>query len=181
MASHPITSWQIDGETMEQWKTLFSWAPKSLWMVTAAKKLKDACFLKRRYDQPRQHIKKQRHYFADKGPSRQSYDFSSSHIWMLWHLTGSWTIKKTEHWRRDAFELWCWRGLLRVPWTTRRSNQVILKGNQSWIFFGRTDSEAEAPILWPPDAKNWLVGKDPDAGKDWRQEEKGTTEDKIVG
>ena len=91
----------------------------------------------------------------------------------------SWTLKKTEHWRIDAFELWCWRRLLRVPWTARRSNQSILKGNQSWIFIGRT--EAETPILWSPDAKNWLIGKDHDAGKEWRQEEKGMTEDEMVG
>ena len=73
--------------------------------------------------------------------------------------------------------LWCWRRLLRVPWTARRSNQSILK---SWIFIGRTDAEAEALLLWPPDEKNWLIGKDPDAGKDWRQE-KGMTEDNMVG
>ena len=73
--------------------------------------------------------------------------------------------------------MWCWRRLLRVLWTARRSNQSILKGNQSWIFIGRTDAEAETPILWPPDAKSWLIWKDPDAGKDWRREEKGTTED----
>ena len=94
----------------------------------------------------------------------------------------SWTIKKAEHQRIDAFELWCWRRLLRVPWTVRRSNQLILKEiDQSWVFIGRTDIEAETPILWPPDAKSWLIGKDPDAGKDWGQEEKGMTEDKMVG
>ena len=76
---------------------------------------------KKSYDKPRQHIKKQRYYFTDKGPSSQSYSFSSSHVWE------SWTIKKAEHWRIDAFELWCWRRLLRVPWTARRSNQSILK------------------------------------------------------
>ena len=92
----------------------------------------------------------------------------------------NWTIKKAERWRIDAFELWCWRRLLRVPWTARRSF-VNPKGNQSWIFIGRTDAEAEAPILWPPDAKSWLIRKDPDAGKDWRQEENGDTEDKMVG
>ena len=94
----------------------------------------------------------------------------------------SWTIKKVEHWRIDALELWCWRILLRVPWTARRSIQPVHpKGNQSWIFIGRTDTEAEAPILLPPDVKNWLIGKAPDAGKDWRQEEKGMTEDEMVG
>ena len=92
----------------------------------------------------------------------------------------SWTIKKAKHQRINAFELWCWRRLLRVPWTARRSNQANPKGNQSWIFIGRTDVKAETSILWPPDVKNWLVGKDPDAGKDWRQEEKGTTEDEMV-
>ena len=92
----------------------------------------------------------------------------------------SWTIKRAEHQRIDAFKLWCWRRLLRVPWTARRSNQNP-KGNQSWIFIGRTDAEAETAIHWPPDAKNCLIGKDPDAGKDWRQENKGMTEDEMVG
>ena len=94
----------------------------------------------------------------------------------------SWTVKKAEHRKIDAFELWCWRRLLRVPWTARRSNQSILKvSDQSLVFIGRTDAEAETPVLWPPDANNWLIGKDPDAGKDWRQAEKGTAEDEMVG
>ena len=93
----------------------------------------------------------------------------------------NWTIKKAEHWRIDAFELWCWRRLLRVPWTTRRSYQSILKKNQPWIFIGSSDAEAETTILWPPDVKSQLIGKDPDAGKDCGQEEKGTTEDEMVG
>ena len=92
----------------------------------------------------------------------------------------SWTVKKTEHRRIDAFKLWCWRRLLRVPWTTRRSNQSILK-EKPWIFIGRTDAEAEATIHWPPDAKSPLTGKDSDAGKDWGQEEKWVTEDEMVG
>ena len=90
----------------------------------------------------------------------------------------SWTIKKTEHWRIDAFELWCWRRLL-SPLDCKEIKQVSPKGSQPWIFIGRTD--AEAPILWPPDAKSWLTGKDPDAGKDWRQEEKGMTDNEMVG
>ena len=85
----------------------------------------------------------------------------------------SWTIKKAECWRIDAFELWCWRRLLRVPWTARRSNQSISKENQSWIFIGRTDAEAEAPILWPPQAKRRLIRKDPDARKDWDRRRRG--------
>ena len=86
------------------------------------------------------------------------------------------TIKKAEHWRIDASGLWCWRRLLRVPWTARRSNQPIL--NWPWTFIGRT--HAKAPIIWPPDAKNWLIGKDPDAGKDWRQKEKRVAEYEMV-
>ena len=89
-------------------------------------------------------------------------------------------VKKAEGRRIDAFELWCWRRLLRVPWTARRSNQSIL-GDQSWVFFGRTDAKAETPILWPPHAKSWLIGKDSAVGRDWGQEEKGTTEDEMVG
>ena len=84
----------------------------------------------------------------------------------------SWTIKKAEHQKIDAFELWCWRRFQRVPWTAR-SNYQIFKRNQPWIFTGRTVAEAKALILWPPDAKSELIGKDPDAGKDWGQEEKG--------
>ena len=93
----------------------------------------------------------------------------------------SWTIRKAECQRIDAFDLWCWRRLLRVPWTAKEIQPVHPKGNQSRIFIGRTDVEAEIPILWPPDVKNWLIGKDPDAEKDWRQEEKGMTEDEMVG
>ena len=95
----------------------------------------------------------------------------------------SWTIKKAECRRIDAFELWCWRRLLRAPWTARRSQPVHPKGDQSWTFIGRTDVEAETPILfavWPPAAKNWLIWKDPDSEKDWRQK-KGMTEDEMVG
>ena len=84
---------------------------------------------------------------------------------------------KAEHQRTDVFELWCWRRLLRVSWTARRSKQSILKGNQPWILIGRTDAELQ---IWPPDSKSSLIGKDPDAGKDWRQKEKGMTEDEMV-
>ena len=93
----------------------------------------------------------------------------------------SWTIKKAERWRMDAFKLWCWRRLLRVPWTARRSNQSILKEINPGIFFGRNDTKAEAPVLWPPHAKSWLIGKDSDTGRVWGQEVKGTTEDEMAG
>ena len=92
----------------------------------------------------------------------------------------SWTIKKAERWRIDAFELWCWRRL-ESPLDHKEIKPVHPKGDQSWIFIGSTEAETETPILGPPDVKNWLIGKDLDAGKDWRQEEKGTMEDEMVG
>ena len=114
------------GKQWKQWQTLFSLAPKSLQMVTAAMKLKHVCSLEEKLWQTRQHIKKKRHYFSDKSPYSQSYGFSSSHVWM-WELRrNSFFIKKAEHWRTDAFELWCWRKFSRVPWIAR-SNQSILK------------------------------------------------------
>ena len=91
----------------------------------------------------------------------------------------SWTIKKAEHWRIDAYEVWCWRKLLSVL-DSKEIKPSNPKGNQPWIFIGRTDAEAEAQILWPPDVKSWLIRKDPDAGKDWSQEQKGMTEDEMV-
>ena len=129
---------------------------------------------KKSYGQPRQHIKKLRNYFANKVNLVKAMVFP-----VVVYGCENWTIKKAEHWRIADFELWCWRKLLRVPWTARRSKEVQglqevhPKGNQSWIFIGRTEDEAETPIPWPPDAKNWLIWKDPDSGKDWRQEEKG--------
>ena len=93
----------------------------------------------------------------------------------------SWIIKKAECWRIDAFELLCLEKTLWSPLDCKEIIPVNPKGNQSWIFIGRTDTEAKAPIPWPPDAKSWPISKDPDAGKDWKQEEKGTTEDKMVG
>ena len=91
-----------------------------------------------------------------------------------------WTVRKAEHWQTDAFELWCWRRLL-SPLDYKEIQPVHPKGDQSWVFIGRTDAETETPILWPPHAKSWLIGKDPDAGRDWGQEEKGTTEDEMAG
>ena len=93
----------------------------------------------------------------------------------------SWPIKKAEHRRIDAFELWCWRRLLKSPLDHKEIQPVHPKGNQPLIFIGRTDVEVETPMLWPPGAKNCLTGKDLDAGKDGKQEEKGTTEDEMVG
>ena len=126
--------------------------------------------------QPRQVIKKQRHYFAYKDPCSQSYGFSSSHV-QTWELDNKkgWLLKN-----------WCFwtvvlEKTLESPLDSKEIKPVNSKGNQPWIFIGRSDAEAEAPILWPSDAKNWLTGKDPDASNDWRQEEKGTTVDEMVG
>ena len=128
------------------------------------------------HNQPREHIKKQRHYFANKGPSSQSYGFSSSHVWM-------WELDYEESW---VPKNWCfWTVVLEKPpegpLDCKEIQPVHPKGNQSWIFIWWTDAEVEALILWSPDAKSWLIRKDPDAGKDWRQEEKGTAEDEMVG
>ena len=131
---------------------------------------------KKSYGQPRQHIKRQRHYFTYKGPSSQSYDFSSSHVWM-------WELDYKESW---VLRNWCFwtvglENTLEGPFDCKEIQPVNPKGNQSWIFIVKTDAEAEIPILWPPDVKSWLIGKDSDAGKDWRQEEKGMTEEEMVG
>ena len=143
---------------------MFFWTPKSLQMVIAAMKLKDAYSWKESYDQPRQHIKKQIRYFVNKGPSSQGYGFSSHHVCM-WE----WNIKKAEHGRTDAFELWCWRRLLRLPWTARRSNQSILKEISPGCSLEGLMLKLKLPIFLPPNAKSWFIWKDPDVGKDWRQ------------
>ena len=119
---------------------------------------------------------KQRHHFANKGLCSQSYGFSSSHV-QVWELDH----KEAEGHRIDAFKLWCWRRLLKSPLDSKEIKSVNPKGNQPWIFIGRIDTKAEAPVLWPPDLKNWFIGKDCAAGNDWGQEEKGATEDEMVG
>ena len=173
MASGPITSWQIDGETV---RDFFFCAPKSLQMVTAAIKLKDAFPLEGKLWATRQHIKRQRHYFANKGPSSQGYGFSSGHVWM-------WELDYKEGW---AWKNWCFwtvvlEKTLESPLDCKEIQPIHLKGYQSWVFIGRTDVEAEIPIFWPPDVKSWLIWKDPDDRKVWRREEKGMIEDEMVG
>ena len=165
------------GKQWKQWQTSFSWTPKSLQMVTAAMKLKDTCFLEEKlWPTYRQHIKKQRHYFDDNGPYSQSYCFSSSHLWI-------WELDCEESWVPKNWYFWTvvLEKTLESPLDFKEIQPVHCKGDQSWVFIGRTDAEAETPILWSLDVKSLLIGKDPDAGKDWRQEEEGTTEDKIVG
>ena len=153
----------------KQCQTLIFWAPKSLQMVTSAMKLKDAYSLKGKL---RPHIKKQRHRFVHKGLSSQGYGFSSSHVWM-------WQLDCEESW---APKNWCFwtvvlEKTLESPLDCKEFQPVHPKGDKSWVFIGRTDVEAKAAILWLADVKSWLIWKDPDAGKDWGQEEKGTTED----
>ena len=131
---------------------------------------------KESYNQPKQHIKKQRYYFVNKGLSSQGYCFSSSHVWM-------WELDYKESW---VPKYWCFWSVvlektLESPLDCSEIQPAHPKGNQSWIFIGRADGEAETPILCPPDVKSWLIWKDPDAGKDWGQEEKGTTEDEMAG
>ena len=177
MTSSPITSWEIDGETVADFIFLGS-------KITAdgdySHEIKRCLLLGRKVMTNLDSIFKSR----DITLPTEVHLVKAMVFPVVMYGCESWTIKKAEHQRIDAFELWCWRGLLRVPWTARRSNQSILKGvtkSKSWIFIGRTDAEAETPIFWPPDVKNWLTGKEPDAGKDWRQEEKGMIEDEMAG
>ena len=176
MASSPITSWQIEGETVETVADFYFLGLQNhcrWWLKPCNKKM--LTLQKKSYDQPREHIKKQRHYFANKGPSSQGYCFSSSPVWM-------WELDYKESW---ALKNWCFwtvvsKKTLESPLDCKEIQPVHDKGNQSWMFIGRTNVEAETPILWPSDTKSWLIWKDPDAGKD-RGQEKGMTEDEMVG
>ena len=127
-------------------------------------------------DKPKQCIKEHRHHSADKGPSSKSYSFSSSHVWM-------WELDHKEGWAPKNRCYWpvVLEKTLESPLDSKEIQPVNPKGNQPWIVFGRNNAQAEAWILWPPGAKSWLIEKDPDEGKDWRKEEKGVTEDEMVG
>ena len=163
------------GKQRKQWDFIF-WGSIIAADGDCSHEIKMLAPWKKSYDQHRQHIKKQRHYCASKGPSIvKAMVFPG-----VMYGCETWTIKKAEHQRIDAFELWCWRRLLRVPWTARRSNQSILKEISPEYSLEGLMLKLKTPILWPSDAKNWLIGKDPHAGKDWRWE-KGTSEDEMVG
>ena len=173
MTSGPITSWEIDGETVSDF--IFGGS-----QITAdgdcSHEIKRHLLLGRKVMTNLQNIKKQRHYFADKGLSSQSYGFSNSHVWM-------WELDYKESW---APKNWCfWTVMLEKtlegPLDCKEIQPVRPKRDKSWVFIERTDAEAETPIFWPPDAKSWLIWKDSDAGKDQRQKKKGTTEDEMVG
>ena len=142
MASGPITSWEIDGETLETVDDFILGGFKITADGDCSHEIKRCLLLGRKVMTNLDSILKTR----GKGPSSQGYGFPSGHVGCK-----SWTVKKAEHHRIDAFELWCWRRLLRVPWTAKRSKQSIMK--EPWDFFGRTDAKAETPVLWPPHAK----------------------------
>ena len=176
MASGPLTSWQIDGEIVETVADYFGELQNHCrwWLQPWDKNTLTPW--KKSYDQPRQPIKKQRHYFANKGHLAQAMVFP-----VVMYGCKSWTVK--ESW---APKNWCfWTVVLEKtlgsPLDCKEIQPVHPKGDQSCVFIVKTDVEAETPILWPSDGKSWLIWKDPDAGKDWGQEEKGTTEDEIVG
>ena len=172
-ASGPITSRQIDGETVETVADFIFLGSKITADGDCSHENKRHSLLGRKVMANLDSLLKSR---DNKGPSSQGYGFSSSHVWM-------WELDSKESWVQKN---WCfWTVVLEQTLESHLDCKDIQpvhpKGNQSWMFIGRTDAEAEIPILWPPDVKSWLIWKDPNAGKDWKQEEKGTTEDEMVG
>jgi len=180
MASGPITSWQIDGETVETVADFIFLGSKITADGDCSHEIKRCLLLGRKVITNLGSIFKSR----DITLPTKVHLVKAMGFPVVMNGYESWTVKKAELWRIDAFELWCWRRLSRVPWTARRSNQSILKEvspDIHWKDWCSLDVEAETPLLWPPDAKSWLIWKDPHAGKDWGQEEKGMTEDEMVG
>ena len=183
MASGPITSWEIDGETMETVTDFIFLGSKITADSDCSYEIKSCMLLGRKVMTNLDSILKSRDItLPTKVRYSQSCGFSSGHVWMWETIHMMWEDHK-ESW---APKNWCfWTVVLEKTLESLLDSKVIKpvhpKGNRSWIFIGRTNAEAEAPILWPPDVKSWLIGKDADAGKDWRQEEKGTTEDEMVG
>ena len=175
MASSPITSWDIYGETVEKVSDFILGGSKITADGGCSHEIKRHLLPGRKVMTNLDSIKKQRYHFVNKDPSSQGYGFSSSHVWM-------WELDYKESWAPKNW--WFWTVVLQKtlasPLDCKQIQLVHPKGNQSWVFIGRTDVEAETPIFWPPDAKSWLIWKDPDIRKDWRQEEKGTTEDEMV-
>ena len=172
MASGPITSWQMDGK---QWQTFF-WGSKITSEGDCSHEIKRHLLLGRKVMTNIDSLLKSRNVTLQ----TKIHLVKAMVFPVVMYGCENWTIKKAEHQRIDAFELWCWRRLL-SPLDCKEIQPVHPEGDQSWVFIGRTNVEAETPILWPHDAKSWLTGKDPDAGKDSRQEEKETTEDEMVG
>ena len=171
LASSPITAWQIERGKLETVTDFIFLGSKNhcRWWLQPWNENTLAPWEKS-YDQPRQHIKKQRHYFSNKGPSGQEYGFSSSHVLM-------WELDYKETWVPKNWYFWTvvLQKTLESPLDCKEIQPGHSKGDQSWVFFGRTDAKAETLILWPPHEKNRLIEKDSDAGRDWGQEEKGMT------
>ena len=161
MASGAVTSWQIEGETVETVTDFIFLGSKITADNDCSHEIKRHLLLGRKAMKPRQHIKKHRHYFANKGPYSQHYGFSSSRVWM-------WELEHKEGWalKNRCFQTVVLDNTLESPLDSKKIKPVNPKGNQPWLFIRRT--EAEAPILWPPDVKSLLTGKDSDAGKDWK-------------
>ena len=165
MASSPITSCQIEGENVEAVPDFIFLGSKITVDGDFSHQIKRCLLFGKKAMTACQ---KAEIPLCQKGLYSHSYGFSSSHVW-------TWELDHNEGW---ALKNWCFwivvlEKTLKSPWDWKEIKAVNPKGNQSWIFIGRTDAEAEAPILWPPDLKSWLIGKDPDAGNDWRQKEKG--------
>ena len=171
----PITSWEIDGETVETVRNFILLGSKITADSDYSREIKRRLLLGRKFMTNLDSILKSRDIALPTSPSSQGYGFSSGHVWM-------WELDCEESW---APKDWCFwtvvlEKTLKSPLDCKEIQPVHPKGDQSWVFIGRTDVEAEIQILWPPDEKGWLIWKDPDAGKDWSQE-KGMTEDGMVG
>ena len=177
MASSPITSWQIDGETVETVADFIFGGLQNHCRWWLRHEIKKRLLLGRKVMTNLHSILKSR----DITLPTKVHLVKAMVFPVVVCGCESWTIKKAEGQRIDAFELWCWRRLFESPLDCKEIQPVHPKGDQSWVFTGRTDDETETLILQPPDAKSWFIGKDPDAGRDWGQEEKGTTEDEMVG
>ena len=175
MVSSSITSWQTDGEIMETVTDFIVEGSKITADDNCSHKIKRRLLHGRKVMTNLDSILKGRD-ITNKGPSSHSYGFSSGHVWI-------WELDYIERWVPSNLCFWTvvLEKTLESPLDCKELQPIHPKENESWIFIGRTDPEAEAPILWPPDVKSWLICKDPDTGKDWGQEEKGTTEDKMVG
>ena len=163
------------GKQWKQWQTVLGGSNITVDSDCSLEIKRHSPLGRKTYDKHRQHMKKQRHYFTDKHLYSQGYVFSSSHVYM-WELDSKkcWVLKN-----------WCFwtvvlEKTLESPLDCKEIQPIHPKENQSWAFIGKNNAEAETPILWPLDMKSWLIWKDPDAGKDWRQEEQGTTENEMV-
>ena len=173
MESGPITSWEIDGETVSDF---ILGGSKNTADGDCSQEIKRHLILGRIAMSNLHSVLKSRHHFDDKGPYSQTYGFCSSHVWM-------WELYHKENW---VWKNWCfWTEVLErtleSPLDCKEIQPIHSEGNQPWNFFGRNGAKAETLVLWPPHAKSWLIGKDSDAGRDWGQEEKGTTKDEMAG